>query len=135
MREFKPIRSERKRRMLHDPWGSGSTPSQQEDVTHFLSPSGGLESEIIERVVAYDCGCVNKAPGGFCVDCVYEGHKRLQCIDCYINCRCGRPVCKSHSGSVCFPDGFELKLCGQCFEVAAKRSFIEEIRSIFFPCC
>ena len=120
-KKYKPIRSERKLHMVHDPWGSNGRPSQQEDITHFLSASGGLESEIIERQIAFDCGCLNRPSGGFCRKCVLEGFRGLICESCFAHCHCGQPICRSHSGFIIFSNGIESRLCGPCIRIERKR--------------
>ena len=117
----KLIRSEQMRSVVHDPWGVGNRLSHQNDIAHFLSDSGELISCRVERQVAYDCGCVGNPPGGFCVDCVFDGARGLMCRSCLSHCHCGRPICRSHSGFICFEDGTEIQLCGPCFKSERKR--------------
>ena len=126
-RWIKPIRGERKQSVIHDSWGVGSKLSHQNNVSHLLSDSGELISCHVERQVAYDCGCVGNPPGGFCVDCVFDGARGLICASCFIHCRCGRPICRGHSGFIYSEDGAEIRLCGPCYEVEKKRLRIMKI--------
>ncbi len=76
---MKPIRNERNLQVVHEPWGFEARSFQQEDVSHFVSDAGGLESHLLSRQVAFDCGCLDKPRGGFCADCVSEGARGLIC--------------------------------------------------------
>lgn len=129
----KPIRGEKKQFIVHDPWGFGERISQQSDVQHFLSDSGELISQHVERQIAADCGCVNQPAGGICADCLSEGMSGLTCISCFHHCRCGKPICKSHTGVIAFEDSEEIKLCGQCFSSETRKIRLWKIKNFLLP--
>lgn len=133
---MKPIRGERKLQVIHEPWGSKGQASQQEDVAHFVSDSGGLESHHLSRQMALDCGCL-KSPAGFCIDCVSQGARGLTCESCFGHCQaggCGRPVCRRHSVAVDGAEGKTLRLCRPCYEAAKRKQIARGIvRSILSP--
>ena len=131
-RFMKPIRGERKQFVIHDPWGVGERVSQQSDVSHFLSDSGELISCHVDRQIAHDCGCVGNPPGGFFVDCVFDGTRGLTCASCFTHCHCGRPICRGHSGFICFEDDTEIQLCGPCFKAERKRLRTMKISCFLF---
>ena len=126
---MKPIRGERKQFVFRHSWGVGERVTQQSDVNHFLSDSGELISYHREIQFAYDCGCVGNppGPGGFCVDCCFDGTRGLTCASCFTHCHCGRPICRGHSGFICFEDGTEIQLCGPCFKAERKRLRIMKV--------
>ena len=118
---IKPIRSEQTQYIVHDPWGFGEKISCQEGVSHFLSDTGELISYRTEIQIAFDCGCLGKSAGGYCIDCITDGFKGLICNECFGHCQCGRPICQSHSGNIFFENGESLRLCGPCYSVEKER--------------
>ena len=129
----KAIRGEKKLYVIHDPWSSKGTSFKQEDTSHYLSDSGSLESYTVENYVAFDCGCLDTPPGGFCVECVSSGFRGLYCNLCFGHCRCGRPICQSHSGFIYFSDGRELRLCGPCYQLEIRDLRLRQIIRRFLP--
>ena len=134
---MKPIRGERKLHVIHEPWGSKGHSSQQEDVAHFVSDSGGLESHHLSRQMAFDCGCLNKSSGGFCIDCVSQGARGLTCASCFGHCQaggCGRPTCRRHSVLIDGVGGKAFRLCRPCYEAAKRKQIARGIvRLILSP--
>ena len=126
-RKVRSIRGEQKFRIIHNPWGYSGRVSEQEEVIHFLSDSGGLETHSVQRQIAFDCGCLNSPLGGFCVYCVTQGGGGMICLSCFDHCRCGRPICDGHAVFVCFEDGKEFRLCRPCFDAATRKSLFENI--------
>ncbi len=134
---MKPIRGERKLEFLHEPWEFKERPVQQEDVAHFVSDAGGLESHTVSRQAAFDCGCLDKPKGGFCIDCVSEGRRGLTCASCFDHCQgrgCGRPICRRHSICIDSAGGKDFRLCHPCYGAARRKQLSRGIvRAILSP--
>ena len=132
-RKMKPIRREIKQFIVHDAWGVGQRISQQSDVQHFLSETGELVSHHVDQQVSFDCGCLNQNPAGHCIDCIAGGTSGLTCISCFHHCRCGKPICKSHTGVIAFEGCEEIQLCGQCFRAEMRKIRLWKIKNFLFP--
>lgn len=116
--EEKAIRRDTKIRLFGDPWSGRESLSGSLETGYYLTDRGALESFSVERICFLDCGC-NAEPAGVCIQCVAEGYRGYICVNCYLHCACGRPVCLSHCGLLCFPTAngiTELRLCGPCYQ-------------------
>lgn len=130
---MKPIRSEKKQSLVCDPWGFGEKIASQVEVFHFLSDAGEIISYHTERQVAFDCGCLGKPVGGYCIECMSEGFRGLICSECFSHCRCGRPICQSHSGFISFGGCEGLRLCGLCYRNEMRRLMFNKVMNFLLP--
>lgn len=129
---MKPIRKIRKLNIIQNAWGFPGRVCQQEDVEHSLTESGEVISNHVEQEIALDCGCLNTAPGGICIECVAEGARGIVCTACFNHCLlCRRPTCTGHSGFVHFSDGQEFRYCRQCYKTVTRQLHINKILSLF----
>jgi hypothetical protein len=73
----------------------------------------------VERLPSNHCGCI-APPGGRCAE---EGCGVLSCVNCHRHCGgtinqvkegCGRPLCRSHTHYLDWPDGRTLPFCKSC---------------------
>ena len=126
---MKPIRNERNRRLVHDPWQFDQTDTEHSDVDHFVDDDGGLESECVERQFACGCGCLRQA-GGFCAICL-----QTVCVSCFGFCRhCHKPLCPRHSMFATESSGQEFRLCQLCYEsMGRKRLLLQVSRLLLSP--
>jgi len=114
---MKPIRGQRNRNIVHDPWARDSNQMDQADIAHILSDSGAIESYQTQRQFSCGCGCLLPAKG-FCAVC-----SETVCIDCFGHCRCGKPLCPRHSLFVTGPTGQSIRLCQACHESIKRKHF------------
>lgn len=126
---MKPIRGEREREVIHDPWHGGEKSIGQNDTTHVLSDDGAIESLRTGRRMACACGCL-KPPGGYCGRCVQP-----VCVDCFGFCLgCHMPMCPRHSVFVDSESGATLRFCKHCHEKASRRKLARDVvRTILSP--
>lgn len=132
-RGIRPLRANRKQVVFKNPWSPDGILHEQEDTGYYVSDTGALGSLDIGTRISCDGGCLDKPLGGFCVECVSSGFRGLYCNSCFGHCRCGRPICQSHSGFIYFSDGRELRLCGRCYQLETKDLRIREIIRCFLP--
>ena len=125
---MKPIRGERKRSVIHDPWDGKERAVAQEDTAHVVTDDGALQSVLTARSVAFSCGCVNTPAAGFCAVCCAKGRPGTVCADHYGLCRdCSKPVCPRHSVFPEGPERKELRYCKTCYPELKRQRRLKQI--------
>ncbi len=113
---MKPIRSESRTRVAHEPWQQDCEhPTDQEETQHALTDDGAIASHSQVHRRACVCGCL-KPGGGFCAVC-----RGLVCIDCFGLCQqCRMPLCGRHSVFLPQEHG-NTRLCSCCAATLRRR--------------
>ncbi len=126
---MQPIRGEREREVIHDPWDQDEQQVGQNDTTHILNDEGAIESLRTGRRVACVCGCLKPA-GGFCAACT-----KPVCVDCYGFCSsCFMPLCPRHSVFSRIEDGSTARLCRACGGTSARKRLLRGVvRGVLSP--
>lgn len=127
---MKPLRSEVKTQIAHEPWQQDRQhATDQDQVSHALTDDGAIASQSQIHRQACICGCL-KAPGGFCAVC-----RGLVCVVCFGLCdHCRMPLCGRHSVfAQCQEDGF-VRLCQSCARSQrARRRSVRIVKAILSP--
>lgn len=114
------IRSDKKYRVVHNPWDKTERDVEAEEIRHWLADTGGIESQTVTRQVACHCGCV-AAPGGFC-GCCHE----ILCVSCYTRCdKCSKPVGPCCSVLIQDENLRAIRLCKECGDALKRKSTLK----------
>ncbi len=111
------IRSDKKYRVVHNPWDKTERDVEAEEISHSLADTGGIESQSVIRQVACHCGCI-KPPGGFCSSC-----QGIICVDCFARCDgCSRPVGPCCDNLIQDENLRTIRLCKECSNTLKRRN-------------
>jgi len=114
------IRSDKKYRIVHNPWDKTERDVEAEEIRHSLADTGGIESQTVVRQVACHCGCVAQ-PGGFCSGC-----HSIICVNCFRRCdRCSRPIGPCCSVVIQDENLRTIRLCRECSDALKRKSTLK----------
>lgn len=129
---MRPIRSERRVEVVHDPWHGAPRMIASSSVDHALTDQGAVVSTHQSSRAALACGCVGQPPGGYCGVCTNPSAP--VCARCFRFCvLCLKPLCPRHS-VVITPANPAHVLCSECAQARARhRAVVGVFRWILSP--
>lgn len=123
------IRSDKKYRIVHNPWDRTESDVEAEETRHSLTDSGGIESQTVITQVACHCGCI-APPGGYCSNC-----QGVICVNCFHRCDgCSRPVGPCCSVLVQDENLRTVRLCKECSDALKRKNALKiSLKLILLP--
>lgn len=121
-----PIRADREREMIRNPWSGDACESADVVIRHVLDDDGCIESCKVTTRMANGCGCLAPA-AGVCSRCGLH-----VCSLHFCHCaNCGAPLCQAHSCATTDP---ALRTCLRCSRASRRRLVASAVlRAILSP--